>query len=316
MWKIFFRERKFIKADVKEEYPKPGEVRVFPKYIGICGTDKNIYLGKKTIREPLVLGHEIAGITEDGEKVVVFPNYWCNYCINCRKGFYNSCKNKISIGVNADGGMAEWINVPKNFVFKLPNFIDLKIGALVEPTAVALSAINKIDRENIRRVIIIGGGSTGTLASIVSEIYGFKSVIIEKDKRKEKILKEKGFTVNDDEIIEERIAIIDTINNNESMMLAQSILKNSVARSELIITGLDEEYTSLNRDVIVRNEVVVKGSIIYSVADFLQSIKIVSENSEKFAKIIDKIGEVDQINEWFKRYVIEEPNVKVLVKID
>ncbi|QXJ31229.1 zinc-dependent alcohol dehydrogenase [Saccharolobus shibatae] len=315
MWKVFFLNRDFVKENVRDESPKPNEVKVFPKYIGICGTDKNIYLGKKPVKEPIVLGHEISGITEKGEKVVIFPNYWCGYCNNCRRGFYNSCKNKISIGVNADGGMAEYINVPKDFVFRIPDALDLKLGALVEPTAVALAAVNKIEEE-IGKVIILGGGSTGTLVSIVAEINGLEAFIIEKDSRKEEILREKGFRVTKELRFDDRIAVIDTINNQESILLAQSILKNSVARSELIISGLDDEQISLNRDIIVRNEIVIKGSIIYSRDDFLNSIKIVSENQEKFNKVVDKVGSINNINEWFRKYVIEQPNVKVLVKMD
>ncbi|QXJ27911.1 hypothetical protein J5U23_00779 [Saccharolobus shibatae B12] len=315
MWKVFFLNRDFVKENVRDESPKPNEVKVFPKYIGICGTDKNIYLGKKPVKEPIVLGHEISGITEKGEKVVIFPNYWCGYCNNCIRGFYSSCKNKISIGVNADGGMAEYINVPKDFVFRIPDALDLKLGALVEPTAVALAALNKIDKE-IGKVVILGGGSTGTLISIVAQINGLEAFIIEKDKRKEEILKEKGFKVTSEFEFNDRIALIDTINNQESITVAQTILKNSVARSELIITGLDEEQISLNRDIIVRNEVIIKGSIIYSRDDFLNSIKLVTENREKFNKIVDKVCSIDSISEWFRKCVIEQPNIKVLVKMD
>ncbi|QGA53186.1 alcohol dehydrogenase catalytic domain-containing protein [Sulfolobus sp. E5-1-F] len=315
MWKVFFLNGNFVKESVKDELPKPNEVKVFPKYIGICGTDKNIYLGKKPVKEPLVLGHEISGITEKGEKVAIFPNYWCGYCNNCRRGFYNSCKNKISIGVNADGGMAEYINVPKDFVFRIPDTLDLKLGALIEPTAVAISAVNKIDK-GIEKVIILGGGSTGALISIIAEINGLEAFIIEKDKKKESVLREKGFRVTSELEFNEKIAVIDTINSEESIALAQTILKNSIARSELIITGLDKEQILLNRDIIVRNEVVIKGSIIYSKDDFLDSIKIVNENKEKFQKIVDKVGSIDNINEWFRKYVIEEPNIKVLVKMD
>ncbi|MCH4815654.1 MAG: zinc-binding dehydrogenase [Saccharolobus sp.] len=315
MWKVFFLNRDFVKENVRDESPKPNEVKVFPKYIGICGTDKNIYLGKKPVKEPIVLGHEISGITEKGEKVVIFPNYWCGYCNNCIRGFYSSCKNKISIGVNADGGMAEYINVPKDFVFRIPDALDLKLGALVEPTAVALAAVNKIDKE-IGKVVILGGGSTGTLISIVAQINGLEAFIIEKDKRKEEILKEKGFKVTSEFEFNDRIALIDTINNQESITVAQTILKNSVARSELIITGLDEEQISLNRDIIVRNEVIIKGSIIYSRDDFLNSIKLVTENREKFNKIVDKVCSIDSISEWFRKCVIEQPNIKVLVKMD
>ncbi|BDB99402.1 zinc-dependent alcohol dehydrogenase [Saccharolobus caldissimus] len=317
MWKVFFHNRNFHKLEVSDEKPNGKEIKVIPKYIGICGTDKNIYIGRKKVREPLVLGHEIAGVTEDGSKVVVFPNYWCNSCKNCKRGLYNSCVNKISIGVNADGGMAEWINVPKGYIFYLPKDLDLKLGALVEPTAVGLSAIKKINNDDISNVIIIGGGSTGSLTAIISEILGFKPIIIEKDLRKVERLKDKGFLVltNIDSILEEQIAVIDTVNNAESVSLALKILENSVARSQYIITGLDEENIVLNRDVLVRNEIEVKGSIIYTPAAFKESIKIISNNRDKFAKIIDRIGNIEDINNWFREYVIEEPNVKVLVSL-
>lgn len=316
MWKIFYHG-KFHKLFINDENPNKEEIKIIPKYIGICGTDKNIYLGKKKVNEPLVIGHEISGITVDGNKVVVFPNYWCGKCKNCKKGFYNSCRNKISIGVNTNGGLAEWINVPKQYVFKIPEDLDLRLGALVEPTAVAFSALRKINT-NIEDIIVIGGGSIGSLISIVAKVLGFKPIILEKDPRKIERLKQKGLpaTYDIEEDFDAQIAIIDTVNSRESIALSLKLLQGAVANSQLIITGLDEENIILNRDIIVRNEIIVEGSIIYTPADFSRSIQIIDKNKEIFSKIIDKIADSENINDWFKAYVIDEPNLKVLISLN
>ena len=99
---------------------------------GICGTDVHIYLGEKGSAEvtpPVVLGHEYSGVVEKtgasvqnvkvGDHVTVDPNIYCGKCRPCRMGHKQNCENLFALGVNVDGGFAEYSICPDTQCFKL-----------------------------------------------------------------------------------------------------------------------------------------------------------------------------------------------------
>ncbi len=102
--------------------PGPGEVRVRPRAVGICGTDAKIVDGNFHAVSGVVLGHEIAGPVDvlglgvtglrEGDLVSVEPHLYCGACRYCRLGLEHLCPGKRALGVHLDGGMAEAIGVP------------------------------------------------------------------------------------------------------------------------------------------------------------------------------------------------------------
>src|SRR5262245_27802545 len=95
----------------------PGEVVVRVLAAGLCGTDYRIWNGDRPVRYPLVMGHEFIGRVaatgpgvdhvRAGDKVAVQPNYSCGRCPLCREGNWNLCAERITVGIDVDGGFAE-----------------------------------------------------------------------------------------------------------------------------------------------------------------------------------------------------------------
>jgi threonine dehydrogenase-like Zn-dependent dehydrogenase len=148
------------------ELPPPvGDgVRVRVRGAGICGSDLHMLAGG-FVRD-VVLGHEIAGMTDDGTPVAVEPLSPCGACAACGRGDYNLCERgpRMIHGVGRDGGMADEMRVPARALVRLPAGIALGDACLVEPLAVVLHGLRRARLSGGERVAVVGGGAIGLCA--------------------------------------------------------------------------------------------------------------------------------------------------------
>jgi threonine dehydrogenase-like Zn-dependent dehydrogenase len=134
-------------------------VRVRVRSCGICSSD--LHLAAWNL--PVTLGHEFAGVLDDGTAVAVQPNVWCGECDRCRAGETQLCRTGLSRmhGVSVDGGLADEVIVDRSCLVPLPPGVAPEIGALVEPLAVAGHALGRVPLQPGTRILVIGGGSIG-----------------------------------------------------------------------------------------------------------------------------------------------------------
>lgn len=145
---------------VDVDRPAGEGVRVRPRAVSICQTDVNLLkLGPR----PLTLGHEFAGVTDDGTPVAVEPLVPCGACEQCRTGDTAWCdQNYRSImGVGLDGALADEIIVPERNLVPLPATLPVGDASLCEPLAVNLHSLALGRLEGRHRVAVSGGGITG-----------------------------------------------------------------------------------------------------------------------------------------------------------
>lgn len=146
-------------------------VRVRVTSAGICGTDLWL-LSQGPL--PFVLGHEFAGILDNGTPVAVYPLTHCNRCDQCQRGTYNRCRNlfEASLGIGADGGMCNELVVPEQSLTRLPSEVSPHDGLLVEPLAVAAHALRRLNLQSGQRVGVVGAGSLGLLVAALAADAG------------------------------------------------------------------------------------------------------------------------------------------------
>jgi threonine dehydrogenase-like Zn-dependent dehydrogenase len=139
-------------------------VRVRVRSVGICGSDLRMLEMKFPLK--YVVGHEVAGLLDDGTSVAVEPISPCNECEHCRKGDYNLCRSATAslLGVGRDGCMADELRVPERTLLYLPPGVDVKDACLIEPLAVAVHGLRKAGLKAGQRVAVIGGGTIGLCA--------------------------------------------------------------------------------------------------------------------------------------------------------
>lgn len=178
---------------VEEPVPTIGELDVLVKVsaCGICGTDVHIYHGDKgsaQVTPPVVLGHELAGTVEKtgekvtalkvGDHVTVDPNIYCGKCHYCQIGKKQLCDNLYAIGVNRNGGFAEYCAVPESQCYLLPPDVPLRYGAMVEPLACCIHGIDLAQLRVGDTVCVIGGGAIGLLMLQLAKLNGASKVIV------------------------------------------------------------------------------------------------------------------------------------------
>jgi 2-desacetyl-2-hydroxyethyl bacteriochlorophyllide A dehydrogenase len=159
-----------------DEAPGTGELLEM-KATSVCASDLS-YIAWGFDK---VLGHELAGLREDGTAVVVEALYGCMECDQCRRGAYNLCPTHAqrALGVSADGGMAEQFRAPAARLVPLPPALDVRDACLVEPAAVSWHALRLADVGPGKRVAAVGGGALGLLAVAGARRLGAEDVALE-----------------------------------------------------------------------------------------------------------------------------------------
>jgi 2-desacetyl-2-hydroxyethyl bacteriochlorophyllide A dehydrogenase len=174
--------------------PGPGEVLVRVRRVGICGTDMHIFRGVQPyLSYPRVMGHEFSGEVVSspagsrlaaGEPVYIVPYISCGQCSACRKGRTNCCMAISVLGVHRDGGLAQFVSVPEQFVFSARG-ISLDEAAMIEFLAIGAHAVRRADVKPGQRVVVSGSGPIGIACALFAKLRGGEVTVL--DSRPERL---------------------------------------------------------------------------------------------------------------------------------
>ena len=175
--------------DRPDPVPGPGQVVVAIRASGICGSDVHGFTGATGRRRVgVVMGHEAAGEVVElgpgvssariGDRVVLRSILPCGRCDRCRHGQTNICEDRQGLGMHLDGAYAERVLVPEGMLLPLPETLSYEDGALVEPLAVAMHAVNITPFELMDFVVIVGAGAIGLLTLLAARQRGAGSIIV------------------------------------------------------------------------------------------------------------------------------------------
>jgi L-iditol 2-dehydrogenase len=159
-----------------------GEKLVRVKAVGVCGSDLHWFaegsIGDAKLEHPLVLGHEFAGITEDGQRVAVDPAIPCGHCEFCERGHPNLCANLIFAGHGkTDGGLRECMAWSEKSLVPIPDLISEAEGALLEPLGVAIHTVDLGKLKAGMTVGVFGCGPIGLLILQMAKLAGAATII-------------------------------------------------------------------------------------------------------------------------------------------
>jgi fructokinase len=170
---------------------QPDDVLVRVDSTGICGTDRNIYLGNFRARKGVILGHESVGVVaavgpsvrmfKAGDRVIVNPTLHCGRCHFCRRGELNFCDHKAGteIGVDRDGTFASYVILPEQFLHILPDRMTFERAVLVEPLACVLNNAEAAELSADDDVVVIGAGPIGMVWALHAQRVALSVTVVE-----------------------------------------------------------------------------------------------------------------------------------------
>lgn len=178
------------------ETPGPGQVEVAIEAGGICGSDLHYFnhggFGTVRIREPMILGHEIAGTIKAtgahgskfavGDRVAISPSRPCNDCEYCLRGQQNHCLNMRFYGSampmpHIQGAFRQRLIAEEWQCHKVDDGISINEAAFAEPFAVTLHAVARAGALLGKRVLVTGCGPIGALTIIAARAHGAREIV-------------------------------------------------------------------------------------------------------------------------------------------
>ncbi|XDA97266.1 L-idonate 5-dehydrogenase [Sulfitobacter sp. LCG007] len=182
-------------ADVPRDEPGPGEVLVRMSRGGICGSDLHYYhnggFGSVRLREPMILGHEVAGVVaglgdgvtglSEGDLVAVSPSRPCGACAECLRGLPNQCLNMRFYGSampfpHIQGAFRQELVASAAQCVKAEG-LSAEEAAMAEPLAVCLHAVRRAGGMLGRRVLVTGCGPIGVLVILAARRAGAAEIV-------------------------------------------------------------------------------------------------------------------------------------------
>jgi (R,R)-butanediol dehydrogenase/meso-butanediol dehydrogenase/diacetyl reductase len=196
----------------------PGMLEVEVAYCGVCGSDIAEYAyGPFAIRmkphslsgqaPPVTLGHEFSGrvvaVGDEvtgiavGDRVAADACWRCGHCRACRVGRYNLCAQSGSIGLCSDGAFAPRVRFPAYCAVPLPDAVSDRAGALLEPLAVAVHALDRVDARAGEACVVLGFGAIGACSALVGHAMGLDILVSEPGEQRRERALDLGFRVHE-----------------------------------------------------------------------------------------------------------------------
>ncbi len=269
-------------ADVPMPTMGHNDVLIKVEKTAICGTDLHIYKwdewSAKTIKPPLVIGHEFVGHIIDmgsevsgyeiGQRVSAEGHIVCGVCRNCRAGTPHLCPNTQGIGVNRDGAFAEYISMPVHNLWPVPEQIPSELAAFFDPFGNAAHCALEYDMVG-EDVLITGAGPIGIIATGICKHVGARNVVItDVNDYRLSLAQSMGATrcVN---VAKEKLADVMAEMNITGFDLGMEMSGNPTAFNDMLnsmynggkitLLGMLPDHTQINWDNIIFKGLSVKG---------------------------------------------------------
>lgn len=314
--------------------PGPGEALVNVHYTGICGTDLHVLHGSMDARvtTPAIIGHEMSGVIGAvgegvdgwpiGTPVGVLPLAWCGNCPACRAGFQHICHNLNFIGIDSTGSMQnEWI-VPAANLIRLPEGVDMRTAALLEPLAVATHDLRRGRVAAGDRVLVIGGGPIGALIAHGARRLGADVLVSEPDVSRRRILEQLGVDAIDplDASLSERVLawtessgadIVFEVSGSQAGM--DSAVENLATRGRLVLVAIHPQPRPVNLHRLFWRELEIVGARVYERDDFEAAAALLPDVADELTALVTDVFPLSDAAAAFTRLESGGGVMKVLI---
>lgn len=320
------------------EWPDPkleaNEVLVRVRYAGICGTDMMIYSGKHPrVVPPRVLGHEVFGSVAKaprpldsswkvGTRVAIYPLISCGTCAPCREGNAHVCEKLGLIGIDADGGFAEYVKAVPDQLVPVPEAVTDEQAALVEPLSVAVHVVRTSGFRAADTALVIGGGPIGNLIAQVLRASGARTVIVSEVKEFRRGLAERlGFATVNPAAEDCREAFrrfggepfVDRVFEATGAPAAyRDAVQACKVRGEIVFVGLPKTPPEVDVLNLVFKEIQTTGARVYTRKDYYGALALLERRAVDVAPLITDRLSLNDATLGFQKMYEADTSLKIL----
>jgi L-iditol 2-dehydrogenase len=319
--------------------PKPDEVLIEVKRIGVCGSDIHVYHGTHPYTGyPVVQGHEVSGIVAEtgaavkdfqpGQVVVFMPQVTCGVCYPCRHGMEHICDNLKVMGFQTSGAAQQYFPVPARQVLNVPANVPLDQAAMIEPLAVAVHALSRAGDVRRKKVVVLGAGAIGNLVAQSARALGAVNVLIT-DIRQYKL--EKARICGNDPAVNTSSAdlgeaILKEFGPDKADVIfecvgAQATISQAIqfARkgSTIVVVGVFGKKPEVDLGFVQDRELTLTGTLMYQRQDYELAIQLMAEGKLNLEPMITQRFPFDQYLQAYQAIEASEGKyLKVMIDLD
>ncbi len=279
------------------------------------------------------MGHEVAGTvaddgngTAEGQHVAVNPMVSCGKCSYCTQGLGHLCPDRKTLGVNtgSEGAFAEYVAVPEaNLVPLAPEISDAE-GAMAEPLAVALHAVNLAGLASGEPTLVVGAGTIGLCVLLICRQRGMDPVwITDQVPHRLEVARALGgepVNVTDTDVTEQVLeatqglgvkATLDAVGIGPTIKQA---LQSTRRGGDVVLVGLAKPQVDLALYELVPQERVLRGSYAYSAEEYREAVRLINERAVDVRPLIERTVSLEDAPQAFADLASgRDPSVKVIV---
>lgn len=330
-------------ADFAEPEISPHQVLVRSLAAGICGTDLHIYRGEfhERVKYPAVLGHEFGGEIVEvgtsveswqvGDRVAVDPNISCHACPPCVEGHINACRTLKLLGVDLDGGYGQYVAVPKENLYRLPDSVPFKHAPMVEMYGLGHHILRRGRVDLGESVVILGAGrlglsvldvlchGSGATETMVIDIAPFRLETARKlgaehccDATE---LDPVDFVLQETQGVGAD-CVIECVGHYHELPEREAPLAQAVKMirngGRIVTAGLGEQLSSVHFKTLVLKEAEIIGSRVVA-GEFSRALRLMGKGLLHPELLITQKSPLEQVADAFAELDTEEPEVIKIV---
>ncbi|RGY99934.1 zinc-binding dehydrogenase [Clostridium sp. AM58-1XD] len=270
---------------------------------------------------------EAAGRPHIGDLVIAQEVIGCGHCPACEKGEDNACEYLKIIGVHTAGGFAEYVKVPVKKLYRIPDDMDLRTAAMIEPLAVAVHDVRMSGLKAGESVLITGGGPIGQLIAITARASGARNVVIsEINSYRRSFAEQLGFRVIDptEEDFDRRLKELNGGRDYEvsfEVSGAQSAMTvcidHTANTGTVMVIAIAMKPHFIDTGKIFAKELRLQGVRIHSMYNFEGAVHMMGMDSvaADVRKLISRVYQLDEAEEAFDYAEHGKESMKVVVHV-
>ena len=324
---------------VVEERPRPepeaGEVLLRVRDCGICGSDLHAATHPVGALPPgTILGHEFAGEVAAlgpgvdgwrlGEPVVSLPFMACGTCSACRSDLPMGCPSFRGIGLGLlPGAYAEYVRVHPASLLRVPDGVDFRTAALVEPLAVALHGVRMASVRAGTPCVIMGGGPIGLTVLLWCRAEGAIAVVSDPAEGRAALARRLGAHDAVDPRRQSPADALRTASGREPEVVFECVgvrgtlseaLALAATRGTVVVLGASMDPEELFPLPALLKELTVRFALAYSKAEFAQTLAALSEHRIDVGPLVTDVVGLTEVPAAFE--ALQRPNAQGKVLIE